>query len=235
MIRTLTSHLRSNLVGYVALFIALTHRLSADLDRPENIAKNAVLRHIKKGNVKASDISANAVSSAKVANGSLLSEDFAPGQLSAGGGPASQNGSSDSPQQVLDKVKQVDGSGSGLDSDRFDGSDSVDFAKKVADITLTDFNFGGIEAGRCVTLSSGLTGPQPGDFVLATVTNGDSLPGESPSPGPAFPTRPPPPRSMSTHRREHRRPGARHPAGRDPVLTKGDSASRHRTGWVRTP
>ncbi len=179
MIRTLASHLRSNLVGYVALSIALTGTAyAADLIGPKDIANNAVLsKHIKKGNVKESDIATNAVSSAKVANGSLLGEDFAPGQLSAGGGPASQIGSPDSPQQVLDKVKQVDGSGSGLDSDRFDGSDSADFPKKVAEITFSDFDFGGIEAGRCVTLSSGLTGPQPGDFVLATVTNGDSLPG----------------------------------------------------------
>ena len=49
------------------------------------LSKNEVKsKHIGKGQVKAKDLGKNAVSSPKVANGSLLDEDFAPGQLPAG-------------------------------------------------------------------------------------------------------------------------------------------------------
>lgn len=48
-------------------------------------------------------------------------------------GPAGQNGAdgtTDTPSQVLNKLKNVDGTGSGLDSDLLDGYDSSHFATK---------------------------------------------------------------------------------------------------------
>ena len=57
-------------------------------------------------------------------DGSLLGADFAAGQLPQGAqGPA---GSPDTPQQVLDKLKQVDGSGSGLEADSIAGFAATD-------------------------------------------------------------------------------------------------------------
>jgi hypothetical protein len=52
-------------------------------------------------------------------------------------------------------------------------------ARVVGDLTLENFNFGPIAAGRCGQISTnGLEGSMPGDFILATPTNGDRLPGE---------------------------------------------------------
>jgi len=43
-------------------------------------------------------------------------------------GPPGQNGSADTPQQVLAKIEQVDGSGSGLDADLLDGKNADQLA-----------------------------------------------------------------------------------------------------------
>ncbi len=59
-------HLRANVVGYVAVFIALCGTAAA-LPGTNKVDSG----DIKKGNVKASDIGANAVSGDKVADGSL--------------------------------------------------------------------------------------------------------------------------------------------------------------------
>src|SRR5205823_604401 len=91
----------------------------------------------------------------KVANGSLLSQDFAAGQLQAGPrgpmgdtgaqGPPGQNGSPDTAQQVLDKVKTVDGSGSGLDADTVGGVPPSGFAPAQAESWHEVSAFGGAE------------------------------------------------------------------------------------------
>jgi hypothetical protein len=104
----LNAHVRGNVVGYVALFVALSGTAWAVSDLSRNEVKS---RHIGKGQVKRSDLRANSVTSPKVANGSLLGEDLAAGLLPE----------ADTPQEVLDKVKQVDGSGSGLDADTVGG------------------------------------------------------------------------------------------------------------------
>jgi hypothetical protein len=80
------AHFRSNVVGYLALFVAL----SGTAYSASELGRNAVRsRHIKNGAVKNQDLADNAVTSPKVENGSLLAADFAPGQLAAG-----QSGSS---------------------------------------------------------------------------------------------------------------------------------------------
>jgi hypothetical protein len=72
----------ANVVSVVSLLFALG--LGGAWAATE-LSKNEVKsKHIGKGQVKNADIAANAVTSPKVANGSLLGEDFAPGQLPAG-------------------------------------------------------------------------------------------------------------------------------------------------------
>ncbi|MCA9537930.1 MAG: collagen-like protein, partial [Myxococcales bacterium] len=49
-------------------------------------------------------------------------------------GPAGGNGSPDTPAQVLAKLITVDGAGSALDADRFDGFDSGDFVRTAQQV-----------------------------------------------------------------------------------------------------
>lgn len=125
------THIRSNVYGMIAVFIALSGSAYAGIAIEKNSIKS---KQIKNGGVKTKDLRDGAVTSPKVADGSLLGEDFAPGQLPQGPqgpagpeGPQGPAGSPDTPQQVLDKVKQVDGAGSGLDADRLDGLDASAF------------------------------------------------------------------------------------------------------------
>jgi hypothetical protein len=86
-----SSHIRSNVVGYIALFFALG--LGSAWAATE-LSKNEVKsKHIKNAGVKTKDLANNSVTSPKVADGSLLGEDFAPGQLPAGEpGPPGERG-----------------------------------------------------------------------------------------------------------------------------------------------
>jgi hypothetical protein len=127
-------HLRSNIVGYVALFIALTAGAYA-----AGLPKNSVgSKQIKNGGVANRDLASSSVDSAKVADGSLTTADFGedlpagpPGPQGIQGpqGPVGPAGSPDTGAQILDKLVTVDGAGAGLDSDLFDGLDSAAFVK----------------------------------------------------------------------------------------------------------
>ena len=120
--------IRNQWIGALALFLVLTGGTALALTR------NSVgAAQLKPNSVKASETAPDSVGSPEVTNGSLLGEDFATGQLPAGAqgpqgdpGPA---GSPDTPQQVLDKLAQVDGSSSGLDADTLDGADSGELAR----------------------------------------------------------------------------------------------------------
>jgi hypothetical protein len=68
-------------VSIVALVVAMGGTGYAAVTLPRNSVGS---RQIKPGGVKPSDIASNAVTSTKVANGSLLSADFKSGQLNAG-------------------------------------------------------------------------------------------------------------------------------------------------------
>ena len=76
-------HLRSNVVAYLALFVALGGTSYAAVNLPRNSVGTSQLR-------------ANAVTSAKVRNASLLAADFKRGQIPAGAqgpaGPAGERG-----------------------------------------------------------------------------------------------------------------------------------------------
>ena len=83
--RKFRDHLRSNAVGYLALFVALggTGAWAADKITSADIAKNAVRsKHIKKSAVKTSKIADRAVTADKLAGGvkGLQGEQGPPGQ-----------------------------------------------------------------------------------------------------------------------------------------------------------
>jgi hypothetical protein len=81
-------------------------------------------------------------------------------------GDPGANGSPDTPQQVLDKLKQVDGSGSGLDADTLDGTDATGFLRIVGSAT-PGFDVGPVPADTCADQSSfGILGLQATDFLL---------------------------------------------------------------------
>jgi hypothetical protein len=71
----------SNVVALIALFVALGGSSYAAVKLSKNSVKS---RHIAPRHVKASDLGRNAVRSDRVRDGSLLSQDFAPGQLPTG-------------------------------------------------------------------------------------------------------------------------------------------------------
>lgn len=71
----------SNVVATLALFIALGGGAYAVTNAPKN---SVTSKSIKKGAVKKPDLGANAVDSSKVGDGSLLTQDFAAGQLPKG-------------------------------------------------------------------------------------------------------------------------------------------------------
>jgi hypothetical protein len=123
------THIRGNVVGYVAVFIALSGSAYAAVTLERNQVKS---KHIAPGQVKNSDLKSNSVNSPKVADGSLVEDDFAAGELPAGPrGPEGEQGppgSPDTPQQVRDKLAQVDGDGSGIDADSVDGQGASNFA-----------------------------------------------------------------------------------------------------------
>ena len=108
-------------------------------------------------------------------------------------GPA---GSPDTPQQVLDKISQVDGDGSGLDSSFLDGINSTGFlrntgkavdADKLDGINSTSFvkrgtasggtiGLSSIAANKCSDVQLGIGSLKVGDIITLNVASGDSLP-----------------------------------------------------------
>ena len=93
MARKFRDHVRTNVIGYLALFVALSGTGWAASELSKDEVKS---RHIKNAGVKTKDLADNAVTSPKVADGSLLGEDFAAGQLPQGPpgeqGPQGQQG-----------------------------------------------------------------------------------------------------------------------------------------------
>jgi hypothetical protein len=71
----------ANVVASLALFIALGGSSFAAIALTNNSVRS---KHIKNGQVRNADVGRDAVTAQKVANGSLLVEDFGPGQLPAG-------------------------------------------------------------------------------------------------------------------------------------------------------
>ena len=82
-------HLRSNVVGYIALFVALSGTAWAASELSKNEVKS---RHIKNGAVKKRDLAKNSVDTSKVVDGSLLEKDFASDLTQGPRGPQGPQG-----------------------------------------------------------------------------------------------------------------------------------------------
>ncbi len=153
----------ANVMATVAVFIALGGSSYAALKLPRNV-------------VKTRNIAPNAVTAPKVKNGSLRLEDFGLGQLPRGAqGEPGPPGSPDTPSQVLSKLAQVDGSGSGLDADLFDGLTSNDLQRRGSTTACTGSDkVTGLQASGDV--SCGTDGTTPSG------TAGGDLDGSYPNP-----------------------------------------------------
>jgi hypothetical protein len=81
-------------------------------------------KHTKAGAVRGKHIMAGAVTAEKLADG--VSGVQGPPGAKGDTGPAGPAGSPDTAEQVRDKLKSADGSGSGLDADALDNLDSSD-------------------------------------------------------------------------------------------------------------
>jgi hypothetical protein len=97
------------------------------------VAMMALLVSLGGGAYAATKLRANSVKSKTVKDNSLKGTDIdetsldgsqIPGIASGTPGPKGDNGSADTPQQVLDKLKTVDGQGSDLDADEVGGKQS---------------------------------------------------------------------------------------------------------------
>src|SRR3954469_4014829 len=96
MIRVFSSHLRGNVIAYVALFAALGGTSYAAVKLPANSVGS---KQLKKNAVTAAKIKAGAVDGTKIKAGTLKATAFAPGQAPTGPkgdtgatGPAGANG-----------------------------------------------------------------------------------------------------------------------------------------------
>jgi hypothetical protein len=151
------------------------------------LKKNSVRsKQIKAGAVRTGDLANDAVTSQKVADGSLSGDDFAAGQLPQGAqGPRGERGpagSPDTPAQVLAKLKQVDGAGSGLAADSvagFAASDLGTVGRSSQTANCTDDNQ---TSSPCAAVN--LTLPRAGrvlvvgdGFAVAGTLNDPSGPG----------------------------------------------------------
>jgi hypothetical protein len=127
---------------------------------------------IQDNSIRSKDIRNGQVGSRDVRDNTLLAKDFKAGQLAAGAqgargpqgaqGPAGpqgprgekgeqgapgKNGSPDTPAEVLAKLTQVDGEGSGLDAGRLGGKSAGEFVAGGGEILEESVNIGGVVNG----------------------------------------------------------------------------------------
>jgi hypothetical protein len=159
------NHLRSNVVGYIALFIALGGAAYA-----AGLARDSVKsKQIKAGAVKSSEVADGSLTGADVADAGLTGADVADAGLTGAdvaddsltGADVQESsldlpagGQADTPQQLLDKLITVDGAGSGLAADALDDLDSSNlYTKTEADgrYPLADLTFFNLAASATNT------------------------------------------------------------------------------------
>jgi hypothetical protein len=125
-------HIRSNVVGYVALFIAL-----GGVTYAAGLARDSVkAKQIKTGAVRSDEAKDNSLTGTDVADGSLGGIDVTDDSITGADVQESSlnlpPAASDTPQQILDKLITVDGAGSGLSADSLDTLDSSDLYTRTA-------------------------------------------------------------------------------------------------------
>lgn len=150
----IATHLRGNVVGYVALFVALSGTAWAVATvGPRQIKENAVRsKHIKAGQVTASDLAAAAVTSSAIGPGAVGSTSVLDNALTG----------ADLQDQSLNGAEIQPGSLSGFHIQN--GS------LAAADLGLTaqaSVNFNPIAADTCTNASLPLPGADLDDLVLA--------------------------------------------------------------------
>ena len=176
MSKSLRAHLTySNVVSTLCLFVLLGGVAYAAANLPKDSVRS---KQIKAGAVKKAELAKNAVSSPKVKDGSLLGADFAAGQLPQGPqGDPGADGSPDTPAQVRDKLLQVDGSGSGIDADKIDGTDSSALPHIVYSTSLS-YDPPNLTSGTCdsnpITPPSGAV--HTGDTIIVTPSDITTFP-----------------------------------------------------------
>ena len=121
MARRIAAFLRNNVLGLIAIFIALAAGAYA-AGLPKNSVKS---KQIKAGAVKNAELADNAVTSPKVADGSLLGEDFAAGQIPQGPpGPPGEPGTPGAPgQDATNLFAYVRDPGSGVAATRLSSTE----------------------------------------------------------------------------------------------------------------
>ena len=116
--RSVRQHLSfANVVSLLALFLAIGGGAYAAATATKN---SVTSKSVKNNSLKGVDVLDDSLSGQDVNEGSLDLPAGPPGPKGDKGDPG-QNGQPDTPQQILDKIKTVDGPDSGLDADTFDG------------------------------------------------------------------------------------------------------------------
>lgn len=183
-------------VAFLALCVALSGT-AVGKSAVTSAQKLITGKQIKNRSVTGVDIKSNSLTSGAIKNQSLVRADFRLGELPVGPagakgdvgaqgpqgpkGDPGTNGSPDTPQQVLAKLEQVDGSGSGLDADNVDGTDATVLLQDAGVVVLgggagppqlvgtatPGFNVTSVPADTCAAQSSfGIAGLEVADFLL---------------------------------------------------------------------
>jgi hypothetical protein len=177
-------HLRSNVVGYLALFVALGGVSYAATSLPKNSVGS---KQLKKGSVKRSELAKGAVTGPKVAAGSLTGKQInsstlgqVPSAAHAGTADTATNavhaGSADSAAHA----RAADRLGGSAPSDFFPASKVRTFNVKLAfGQTRTLFSVGTLTfSAKCVenqTNPAGVAGQDVAELLVATSQNGAIL------------------------------------------------------------
>ena len=181
MIGRACAHMRHNVVAYMALFVALggTGAFAATSLIGPNHQVNGCVK--KKGKRKGTlRVVAPGKHCKRSETAIAWNQRGVPGSRGIRG-PRGPGGSPDTPAQTLGKVKQVDGSGSGLDSDQLDGHDTPFFQRRGSTTACTaGSKVTGIDAGgdvNCAADDTAPTGPAGGDLLGSSYPNPTIKPG----------------------------------------------------------
>jgi hypothetical protein len=170
------------MVAFLALCVALSGTAVGE-SAVTSAQKLITGKQIKNHSVTGVDIKSNSLTSGAIKNQSLRRADFRIGELPVGPagakgdvgaqgpqgpkGDPGANGSPDTPQQVLTKLAQVDGSGSGIDADTIDGIHATGLLRIVGSATPGFDVSQPVPADTCADQSSfGILNLQGTDFLL---------------------------------------------------------------------